>query len=254
MKFSAFAILIVACIGCSAPEENWQPLFNGENLNGWMPKIKGYPLGENYGNTFKVEDGLLKVSYAAYDSFNNRFGHLFYKEKFSNYRLRLEYRFVGEQCPGGEGWAWRNSGVMVHGQDPATMDLNQNFPVSIEVQLLGGDGNTERTTGNLCTPGTNVAMNDELITRHCTNSNSNTYHGDQWVKAEIEVHGNNVIRHIINADTVLTYNKPQLDPDDKFAEKLIDKGGQLLLEAGTISLQSESHPVEFRNIEILKLP
>jgi hypothetical protein len=254
VRILSLAFVIAAMSGCSAPSENWQPLFNGENLNGWTPKIKGYPIGENYGNTFSVEDGLLKVSYTEYDSFNNRFGHLFYDDIFSNYRLRLEYRFVGEQCPGGEGWAWRNSGVMVHGQDPTTMDLDQNFPVSIEVQLLGGDGDNERPTGNLCTPGTNVVMDGELTNRHCTNSNSDTYHGDQWVQAEIEVQGDNIIRHIINADTVLSYSNPQLDPDDKFAQKILDKSGPIMLEAGTISLQSESHPIEFRSIEILELP
>lgn len=244
------AIFLMSC----QAEEEWRPLFNGQNLEGWTPKIKGYPLGENFGNTFRVEDGMLKVSYSEYDSFNNHFGHLFYEEKFSHYLLRLEYRFTGEQCPGGPGWAWRNSGVMVHGQDPATMTVDQNFPVSIEVQLLGGDGNNERTNGNLCTPGTNVVMDEALVTRHCTNSTSDTYHGDQWVTAEIEVNGNGIIRHIINGDTVLTYSEPQLDPKDEDAQKLLGKGVPMMLEKGTISLQSESHPVEFRKVEIMELP
>lgn len=232
--------------------ESWTPLFNGRNLEGWTPKIRGYAAGENFGNTFRVENGVLKVGYDQYDEFGARFGHLFYKEAFSHYRLRVEYRFVGEQVKGGPGWAIRNSGVMIHGESPATMSKDQDFPASIEVQLLGGGGQGERTTANLCTPGTNVVMNGELITRHCTNSRSKTYHGDQWVTVEIEVHGSKLIRHLIDGKEVLSYSEPQLDERDAHAKELAAKNGKLL-EGGTISLQSESHPVEFRKVEILLL-
>lgn len=230
-------------------EGDWIQLFNGKDLTGWTPKIKGYPSGENYGNTFRVEDGVMKVSYDQYDKFDERFGHIFYENSYSDYIFRVEYRFVGDQCAGGPGWAFRNSGIMVHGQSPTSMDLEQNFPVSIEVQLLGGNGKDERTTGNLCTPGTNIVMEGELVTRHCTSSGSKTYHGDQWVIAEVEVHGNEIIKHFINGDLVLDYAKPQLDPKDQDAQKLI-KDNELMLYEGTISLQSESHPVEFRKVEI----
>ena len=162
-------------------KEGWIPLFNGKDLDGWKPKIKGYDLGENYGNTFRVENGLLKVSYDRYSQFDGKFGHLFYKSPFSHYRLRVEYRFVGGQCKGGPSWAFRNSGIMIHGQSPESMRKDQDFPVSIEVQLLGGTGRGDRPTGNVCTPGTNIVMRDRLITQHCTNSHSKTYQGDEWV-------------------------------------------------------------------------
>ncbi|MCA9025260.1 MAG: DUF1080 domain-containing protein [Planctomycetaceae bacterium] len=232
--------------------ENWISLFDGKTLDGWTPKIQGYELGDNFADTFRVEDGVIRVSYDGYDQFEERFGHLFYKQPFSHYRLRVEYRFTGEQTPGGPGWAFRNSGIMIHGQDPATMTKDQNFPVSIEVQLLGGDGEHTRTTSNLCTPGTNVIMDGKLVTRHCNNSSSKTYHGDQWVTAEVEVHGNKLIRHILDGETVLEYEQPQLDPTDEDAQRLI-KNDNLLLNGGTISLQSESHPVEFRKVELLPL-
>lgn len=245
----ALGLALCSLNGIAQESSEWIQLFNGKDLTGWIPKIKGYPAGENFGNTFRVEDGVIKVSYHQYDKFDNRFGHLFYEQAYGNYIFRVEYRFVGEQIEGGPGWAYRNSGIMVHGQTPESMGLDQDFPVSIEVQLLGGNGKDERTTGNLCTPGTNVVMNDELITRHCTNSGSKTYHGDQWVTAEVEVHGNEIIKHFINGDLVLDYTKPQLDPRDEDAKKLI-KDGELMLCSGTISLQSESHPVEFRKIEL----
>jgi hypothetical protein len=230
----------------------WISLFNGKDLEGWTPKIKGYAPGENFGDTFRVEDGVLKVSYDKYDNFDGKFGHLFYKDTFSNYRLRIEYRFVGEQAPGGPGWAVRNSGVMIHGQSPESMRKDQEFPVSIEVQFLGGDGKSERPTCNLCTPGTHVVMGGRLITQHCTNSKSKTYAGDRWVTAEVEVHGDGTIKHFVDGELVLEYEKPQLDEGDPDGKRLI-KGGDKQLRGGTISLQSESHPIEFRKVEILPL-
>jgi hypothetical protein len=173
------SILVAAsCISKKSEKENWIQLFNGKDLTGWDIKIKGSPLNENYKNTFRVEDGVMKVSYDQYDTFNNEFGHIFYKEPFSYYKLRFEYRFTGNQTPGGPSWAFRNSGAMLHSQSAASMLLNQDFPVSIEGQLLGGDGVSERTTGNVCTPGTNIVMDGKLVTQHCTNSSSKTYNGD----------------------------------------------------------------------------
>jgi hypothetical protein len=250
------SLLVVVAVAVTAepdPQEKWIPLFNGKDLTGWKVKIAGHELGDNYGNTFRVEDGILKVCYDQYKNFDGKFGHLFYEKPFSNYRLRVEYRFVGEQTPGGADWAFRNSGVMIHGQSPESMGKNQNFPVSIEVQLLGGDGTKPRSTANLCTPGTNVVMNGKLITQHVINSSSETYHGDQWVTVEVEARGN-TIRHIVGGKTVLEYTDPQLDERDADARRLLEAGQDKMLRGGSISVQSESHPVEFRKIELLELP
>jgi hypothetical protein len=251
-------LVLVSARYCYAEEREkpadsqWISLFNGKNLNGWKVKITGYDLNDNFGKTFRVENGVMKVCYDQYDKFDGKFGHIFYKEKFSHYRLRLEYRFMGDQTPGGPGWAFRNSGIMIHCQSPESMTKKQSFPVSIEVQLLGGNGRNPRTTGNLCTPGTHVVMNNQLVTQHCISSRSETYHGDQWVKAEVEVHGNGLIKHIINGQVVLEYERPQLDEKDADARKLIKDGNKMVSE-GYISLQAESHPVEFRKVEILPL-
>ncbi|MDT8304027.1 MAG: DUF1080 domain-containing protein [Sedimentisphaerales bacterium] len=243
---SALCLLIMSTLcGCvieppGSSDSQWVSLFNGKNLDGWKVKIKGYDLNDNFGDTFRVEDGILKVSYDQYDKFDERFGHIFYDGTFSHYKLRVEYRFVGEQCPGGPGWAFRNNGIMAHGQSAESMKKDQDFPDSIEVQLLGGNGTDERSTGNLCTPGTHVVMDGKLITQHCISSSSKTYHGDQWVTIELEVHGNEIIKHIIDGEVVLEYERPQLDD------------GTLISE-GSISLQAESHPTEFRKVEILPL-
>jgi hypothetical protein len=251
----AAAIGLAACFLTSQANaaDDWLALFNGKDLDGWVPKIRGYALGENFARTFRVENGSICVRYDGYENqFKNRFGHLFYKVPYSNYVLRAEYRFVGQQLPDGPGWAVRNSGLMLHCQAPDTMTKDQEFPVCIEVQLLGGDGKNPRPTANLCTPGTHVVMNGQLITRHCTDSKSKTFHGDQWVTAEIEVHGSGKFIHRVNGETVLEYEKPQFDTGDADAKRLI-REGNTAIHGGYISLQSESHPVEFRRVELKPL-
>ncbi len=254
MKKIIFVLCLLISSGALAQKSpKWKQLFNGRNLKGWTPKITGYALGENFGNTFRVEDGKIVVRYDQYDSFNGRFGHLFYKNSYSSYIIAVEYRFTGTQAKDGPGWAYRNSGIMLHCQPPASMLKDQDFPISIEVQLLGGDSTGTRTTCNLCTPGTHVEMNNKLVKAHCIDSKSQTYRGDQWVRAEVMVLGDSVIKHIVNGDTVLVYQKPQIGGGnvDHF-DPAFKPDGKLLKE-GYISLQSESHPVEFRKVEILEL-
>jgi hypothetical protein len=234
-------------------QKEWRQLFNGKDLKDWHPKITGYDLNDNFGNTFRVENGMLKVGYDKYDKFDNKFGHIFHREKFSYYVVAVEYRFIGEQCAGGPNWATRNSGIMLHCQDPKTMGKQQDFPISIEVQLLGGLGRGPRTTANLCTPGTNVEMNGKLHTAHCTNSSSKTYDGEQWVRVEVEVRGDEQIKHIIDGQTVLSYEKPQIGGGNVSGHDPAVKKDGMLLSEGYISLQSESHPVEFRKVELLNL-
>lgn len=243
------ALFLVPTVANSSLDGHWFSIFNGKDLSGWTPKIKGYKLGDNFGNTFRVQDGAISVGYEKYDSFNERYGHLYYKVPYGSYKIRAEYRFIGEQCKGGPGWAYKNSGFMIHGQRPETIGLDQDFPVSIEVQFLGADAGQTRSTGNLCTPGTNVEYKGKLHTQHCTESTSKTFPGEQWVTAEVEVHGTGEIIHRINGEEVMRYSKPQLDPRDADGKKLI-RDGQLLIPEGTISLQSESHPVQFRKIEV----
>lgn len=234
--------------------EGWEPLFNGRDLEGWVPKIRGYAVGENFGETFRVENGLLTVAYDAYDSFGARFGHLFSERAFSHYRLRLEYRFIGAQAPEGPDWARRNSGVMLHSQPPGTMGEDQDFPISIEVQFLGGlsDGNP-RSTGNLCTPGTNVVYQGEFTAAHCINSSSPTFEGEQWVRAEVLVLGDERIVHYIDGEPVIEYEETTTGGGSVSGHdpSLMPEGEPL--GSGHISLQSESHPVQFRRIELLDL-
>jgi hypothetical protein len=232
--------------GHTRSEIIWQQLFNGKDLKDWQVKIKDHALNENFGNTFRVVNGKIQVNYDHYKNFDNQFGHLFYKTPFSYYLIGVEYRFTGNQVSGGAGWAFRNSGVMIHGQDPATMNKGQDFPHSIEVQLLGGSGTGKRPTANVCTPGTQYVMNNAVVKNHCMDSSSPTFNGDQWVRVEALVLGDSLVVHYVNGKEVLRYQRPQTEPVGGATE------GKLL-KSGTISLQSESHPVEFRKVEIVNL-
>ena len=252
LQIAALLLPTIAC-GQNSTTGEWIQLFNGENLDNWQVKFTGQELGANYRETFRVENSLLTVSYENWNNFNGEFGHLFYDQVFSHYLLRVEYRFIGEQVSNGPGWAYRNNGLMLHSQNPASMSLDQEFPVSIEVQLLGGNGMDLRTTANICTPGTNMVMNGELITRHCTNSNSGTFHGDQWVTVEMEIHGSNNLIHRINGQEVFSLQEIQLDAIDLDAQALLEKGAPVTLKEGYVALQAESHPTQFRKIELLPL-
>jgi len=256
-RIPALLLLLTLPVPVSAadPEKKeWISLLNGKDLTGWVPKITGYEAGTNFGDTFRVENGVLKVSYDKYDSFGGRFGHLFYKTPFSHYVIAVEYRFVGEQVKEGPAWAFRNNGVMVHGQPVETMKKDQDFPISIEAQLLGGRGDgSARSTANLCTPGTNVVMNAKLETRHCIDSTSKTFDGDQWVRVEVEVHGGGAIVHRVNGETVLQYETPQIGGGNVAGHDPAVKRDDEILTSGSISLQAESHPTEFRKVELLNL-
>ena len=257
-KLLTLALILASFLITSCNQNNtegeWVQLFNGKDLSGWTPKIAGYEVGDNFGNTFRVEDGIIKVRYEEYDSLRGRFGHLFYNGEFSHYKLRVEYRFLCEQIPGAPAWAYRNSGVMLHGQTPESMDLYQDFPTSIEAQLLGSDSLVERTNMNVCTPGTNIVMNGELVLDHCISAESDYFFADEWVTAEIVVKGNETIYHIVNGDTVLHYSNPQLDERDGTYAKLIElNNGDKMLSKGTISLQSEGHTIDLRKVEIMEL-
>ena len=246
-------LLILVLSSCIPERENWISLFDGENLDGWEMKIAGYELNDNYRNTFSIQDGVIRVSYIDYDSFDRKFGHLFYtKKKFKNYHLKMDYRFYGNHVNlfknEDEAWNYKNSGVMLHSEDPSKMLLNQEFPVSIEAQFLGGSGVKERPTLNMCSPGTEVDINESQAMEHCISSSSKTYHNEDWISVEFVVYSDSIVHHIINKDTVMSYSNIKIG-GEYLSDNFTDKVGEPLKE-GFISLQSEGHPIEFKNIRI----
>lgn len=250
-----FASLFAFAGAADAPAagRQWIPLFNGKNLDGWTIKIAGHPLGENFADTFRVEDGMIKVYYDKYGKFGRQFGHLYSNVAYSHYILRMEYRFTGKMMPDAPNYVNLNSGVMIHSQSPQSMGLNQEFPASMEIQFLADEGKGRRSTSNVCTPGTNLEMGGKLITQHIVESNAPTFPAEEWVRIEVEVHGNDDIIYRVNSTEVLRYQRPQLDPADHTADELFKAGANKYLGFGHIALQAEGQPVWFRNIELMPL-
>ncbi len=249
------ALAVALCTPLFAQEKEWVSLFNGKNLDGWTPKITEHPLGENTFDTFRVEDGILKCEYDKYPSFGRQFGHLYTNLAYSHYILRMEYKFVGKKMPDAPHYVNLNSGVMFHSQPPQSMTLDQGFPVSIEFQFLADQGKGPRPTGNVCTPGTNIEIDEKLITKHIVKSSAENLPADQWVSIELEVHGNELIIHRVNGKEVLRYQKPQLDPKGHVVEtkSLFEAGAPTQLSFGHLALQAEGQPVWFRKIELKQL-
>ncbi len=235
--------------------ENWQTLFNGKDINNWTVKIFHHEVGENFGNTFRVEDGLIKVRYDQYDKFNNQYGHLYFNQPYSFYKFKFEYRFLtGQWRKDAPIYTELNSGIMFHSQDPKTMPKEQDWPISVEMQLLNGlgDGNA-RPTGNMCSPGTDVVFNGKVDPRHCIESSSKTYFGDGWVKGELIVLGDSLVIHMIDGENVLQYSKPQIGGGVAMGyDPALFIPGKLL-STGFIALQSEGQPIDFKNITLLNL-
>jgi hypothetical protein len=247
------AMATLALAAPASEQGEWHSLFNGRDLSGWTAKINKHPFGENYANTFRVEDGVLKVSYDGYTKFDGRFGHLYSNQAYSNYILRLEYKITGTAIADSPPWAKLNSGVMIHSQSPMSMGLNQAFPASMEFQFLAVGATAGRQSGNVCTPDTNLEMQGKLRTEHIIDSTSKLFPVDEWVAVEVEVRGNDEVIHRINGVEVLRYQHPQLDPKEPNAQALLAAGAPLQLSFGHIALQAESQPIWFRNIRIRQL-
>ena len=272
IRNTSLILLTMVLFSCqksdTVEKEEWISLFNGHDLSNWTIKFANQDLNVNYRNTFRVKDSMICIAYDQYDSFGDAYAHIYYNKPYSYYKLRFDYRFTGDQAQGGENWNVRNSGIMLHSQSAQSNDYGQYFPVSIEIQLLGGLRKGERPTGNVCTPGTALIMDGKIDYRHCISSKSKTYHGDRWVSAEVVVLGGESITHLIEKDTVLQYQSPQIgggftnpklgDHDwtsrgvIQSKDHWISNEGKLLTQ-GYISLQAESHPIDFKNIRLLDL-
>jgi len=257
LPYCLFILFVFSCTPDSTQSvsiEDWQVLFNGKDFDDWIVKIHHHEVGDNYANTFRVVDGIIQVNYDDYEIFENRYGHLFYKEPFASYHLKFEYRFTDQWMKDAPNYTYRNSGVMFHSQDPNSILKEQDWPISVEYQMLAREVDGQaRPTGNMCSPGTEIFHEGTLFPGHCLNSSSPTFEWDEWVKADLIVYGDSLIIHMVNGDTVLRYSRPHIggdvangfDPNIKIDGKA--------LTSGYIGLQAEGQGVEFKEIKLRKL-
>ncbi len=265
MKSTSLKVLLtvfLVIVSCKDQSENaekfetddWITLFNGKDLEGWTPKFHHHETGENYADTFRVQDSSIVVAYDGYDTFNERYGHLFYNKAFESFHLKFTYRFTDEWMQDAPSYTYRNSGVMFHSQAPETILKEQDWPLSVEYQMLAeAEPGKPRPTGNMCSPGTDVYFNGEKSNDHCINSSSETYTWDTWVEADLIVYSDSLIIHKVNGNEVLRYSKTQIGGDvaHGFDPELKIEG--TALKSGYIGLQAEGQGVVFKNIRLKEL-
>ena len=119
------------------------------------------------------------------------------------------------------------------------METDQKFPDSIEFQFLGQDASGTRPTGSICTPGTYIDKDGQTIKKHVIKSSFAAPPAGEWVVAEA-VCKDGELQHIINGEVVVSYSNPRTDDGAPVTH-------------GWISLQAESHPIQFRNIVVREL-
>ncbi len=235
-------------------QPEWVSVFDGKTLDGWTAKIASYAYGNNFGDTFRVEDGVIKIDYSAYENnFGKRFGALYFGTPLSRYVFRMEYRFVGDMpIDGSESWALMDGGIQIHSPEPSAMADAQEFPISVEMNLIGDDG-TGRLNGNVCSPSTHVYMDDVLNTTHCIATSKVVSTGNEWTKVEVEVLGNESFKFFVDGVLTSEFQKPILDEDSPLGKAALEGGLPLELSEGYLSLQSNGHAMEFRNLELMDL-
>jgi hypothetical protein len=199
-------------------------LFNGKDLSGWHADVPAMDKSDSVKSPFIVRDGMLV-------SLGTPGGHLITDSVYENYRLTVEYRFVGK--PG-------NCGVLVHASTPRA--LYKMFPKSIEVQMMhenAGDfwcivedievPDMETRRGPKANWG--ITEGKERRIKNLTDGSEKPL--GQWNTMVIQCVGNSV--------TVTVNND------------LVNNGTNATASKGQIAVQAEGSEVEFRKIFLQKL-
>ena len=127
-------IMFVALVGRTGAAED-QPispsdgvirLFNGKDLSGWTPWLKGIGR-KNPNQVYSIKDGAIRIS-------GEGLGYLATEKSCKDYRLIVEYKW-GERTDGSGNV--RNSGILLHAVG-ADGGANGVFMTCIEVQLAQG--------------------------------------------------------------------------------------------------------------------
>lgn len=231
--------------GAGGASDGWVKIFNGQDLTGWSPLIHKSAYKQDPYNTFRADpvNHVIKVTYEDYpNGFEDRCGLLYYDKLLTNYRVRVTYRFLEPQAPGPVSWGKNNTGLMIFGIDPAKVTGDPEFPPLIEIQLLGANSTGGNTTPNMCVPG---GMTMKKSTAECGNNHTGVAPppAAEWVTVEAEVHvkGDTKVFQYPNKTTpVITMSGPVYQGKD--------------VVNGYLSLQSESQPLEYKDIELMELP
>ena len=78
-------------------KNNWTPLFNGKDLDGWYRFVDGQAEDRDPNQIFTVHDGMLHIYRDVADGAQAPFGWVATKKHYANYHLRLQYRWGGKR-------------------------------------------------------------------------------------------------------------------------------------------------------------
>lgn len=227
MRIFPQAWLLLVLAACSA--EPQAPvtvhLFNGADLHGWHADIPDADGNPDIAASFSVRDGLL-ISHGSPQ------GHLLTDDFYSNYELIVEYRWPGE---GG------NCGVLVHASIPRM--LYGMFPQSIECQMHAGNA------GDFWCIGENIAVENMAERR---NGDPATWTGEEGAN-----------RHIRNLTDdsekpLGEWNTMKIVCRDKNIDIWVNddhvmSGFDCTATSGSVAIQAEGTPCEFRRIDLTPL-
>jgi hypothetical protein len=181
-------------------------LFNGKDLNNWVFKLKDPSVDP--AKVFTIRGEVIHIS-------GNPFGYMRTKETYSDYKLHVEWRWLGEAS---------NSGVFVNAQPPDSIWLK-----CVECQLKAGNA------------GDFVCMNGADMTERT--DKSKPFVNKLAASSEKPAGEWNTMEVTCKANTIEVYVNGVLQ----------NKGTNVNLSHGSICLQSEGKDVEFRNVYLNKL-
>jgi hypothetical protein len=221
MRTLVLSTLLMLIAVPTLADEKSTPLFDGSTLKGWHADVPAMDDDKNAKSPFIIRDGNLV-------SLGTPGGHLITDDEFENYRLEVEYRFVGE--PG-------NCGVLVHASKPRR--LYGMFPQSLEVQMMhenagdfwciGEDIEVENMVERRG-PKESWGVDGDKNRRILNLTDGSEKPLGEWNKMVIECLGDEV-KVWVNGD-------------------LVNHGTKCTVSKGQISVQAEGSEVEFRKIEL----
>jgi hypothetical protein len=226
-------------------------IFNGQDLTGWVPLIKKSAFNVNYQNTFRADPAnqIIRVTYEDYPDtdFDGRYGMLYYDKYLTDYRVRLTYRFREPQAQNPSQWGKNNTGLMLFGIDPRDVMGDPDFPPAIEIQLLGTPSTGGTNNANLCQPGgmwvSKLFGENNGSGNGCKASKSGPAPtAGEWVTIEAEV--------LVSGETKIYQHPETITPVLSISGPMYNNQPVL---GGYMAIQSESQPVEFKDIELKEL-
>ena len=200
MRFACFVMLAAGLVACGQQTTPSVELFNGHDLTGWV----AVTADSTAVSPFSVAEGCIRVA-------GQPFGYLRTAEAYGDYRLHVEWRWIGQPS---------NSGLFQRIQEGDGI-----WPTLIECQLEAGNAGDLLSLNGAPIDGAEPMSPSVLILKNRGESSERP--AGEWNEADIVCTGGKI--------TVYINGELQNEATSEYKN-------------GYIALQSEGGPIEFRNI------